>query len=221
MMGVALLTLSFTLARTGLIASLILLTAEMLFSLWGFFCIISLTHHLQLFTNREIHQKLFGRVIAYTIDSCIVLEYIGYLIAYFSVVGDYIFAFIKNVSGGKEFDVRFIKLIFAPVLFAISCSDSLRILSQLSAISFLFIIATVITIFVLFGKGVSDGVVEQQVGDSLTIVTRPLQSINTLLMPIQKSGAEGFAEFILRTPLLMPLFGLQMSLPIMYRDVVG
>lgn len=128
-LGIALLSLSFTFCRVGMVMALILIVAGTVFSLRGFIAIATVTHHTQLFTLREMLQYMFGRGLAYFLDFCIAFNYVGYLVAYVSVIGDYMHQFIKNVSGGYEFQVVYIKLIAVPVLFLLSAFGSLRIIS--------------------------------------------------------------------------------------------
>lgn len=71
----------------------------------------------------------------------------------------------------------------------------------------MFIIVAIIVILVLFGLNIPKNEMEMAVGGHETIVTLPFPKFESLLWPIQQNVPSAIAEFILRTPLMMPLYG--------------
>lgn len=91
---------------------------------------------------RKIIETLLGKWVSVLIDIAVCLEFVGYLICYVSVVGDYFRLAVINFKG-PEIKPLYIKLCFGVILFLLTTIRSLECFSRISSLSIAFITLTV------------------------------------------------------------------------------
>lgn len=234
MIGASLLTLPYTVSRTGWVVSLVYIIGAFCFCLFGCRAIIDAAHYTSSRTLRDIITKLFGPKIAYTMDVFIVSMSTGTLTSYVSIIGDFLNVSIQGFSGGDIPKLKewYVKVALIGVLVPITLIRSPRLMSIVSTVAICLI---ALTVFSIIGYGIKALVrknvfyyipgVNEATGDPFCpnagCSLDPLPSYLAIAFPAQKTPWKAFLECVRRTSLFLPLFGCNPTLPPLLSDLSG
>lgn len=243
MVGAALLSLPFTIVRIGWVTALFVMTFAFTYSLFGFYAIIDTAHFTQSRTLRGCVVTIFGKKIAMAMDICIVLMYTGLLVVYISICGDYIDICIKGFSKkDPPFDPKVTKVIIGAVLIPTTILKSPAALSNISGFCILFVLVTVVSVFVYF----IIALVKKRVDCNVVGITssalykkaegngfkkpngtpnvghwEPFPSPLFIYAPAHTEAWKAFLEIVRRISVFMPLFGCHASIAPLLFELKG
>lgn len=244
MVGAALLSFPFTVVRIGWVTALLVMVFAFTYSLFGFYAIIDTAHFTQSRTLRGCVVAIFGKKIAMAMDICIVLMYTGLLVVYISICGEYIDICIKGFSKKEKlpFDSKITKVIIGAVLIPTTILKSPTALSNISGFCILFVLITVISVFVYFiialvkksvicnVEGITNSELYKEAiknsftpenGNSNVGAWKSFPNPLFIYAPVHKVGWKAFLEIVRRISVFMPLFGCHASIAPLLFELKG